>query len=70
MSEGGKRKGSLKSDIPKKPELERWIHHDIDNYEMDMSEDLLAELKDLERICRQVNRKMKKEAVEDAKGNK
>ena len=51
-------------------ELERWIHHDIDHYEMDMSEDLLSELKDLERMCRQVNRKMKKEAVEDAKSNK
>lgn len=40
--------------------LERHIHHDIDNWEMDMSKDLLDELKDLEKKCRSVNQRMKK----------
>ena len=41
--------------------LERHIHHDIDNWEMDMSKDLLDELKDLEKKCRSVNQRMKKD---------
>lgn len=40
--------------------LERQIHHDIDNYEIDMSDELLADLKDLEKKCRAVRRRMKK----------
>ena len=40
--------------------LERHIHHDIDNWEMDMSKELLADLKDLEKKCRAVRRRMKK----------
>ena len=41
--------------------LERHIHHDIDNWEMDMSKELLDELKDLEKKCRSVNQRMKKD---------
>ena len=47
-------------------ELERWIHHDIDNWEMDMSKELLDELKDLEKKCRSVNQRMKKDIARNS----
>lgn len=46
--------------------LERHIHHDIDNWEMDMSKDLLDELKDLEKKCRSVNQRMKKDIARNS----
>lgn len=42
------------------------IHHDIDNWEMDMSKDLLDELKDLEKKCRSVNQRMKKDIARNS----
>lgn len=46
--------------------LERHIHHDIDNWEMDMSKELLDELKDLEKKCRSVNQRMKKDIARNS----
>lgn len=43
-----------------------YIHHDIDNWEMDMSKDLLDELKDLEKKCRSVNQRMKKDIARNS----
>ena len=40
--------------------LEAQLHHDIRNYDIDMSKELLADLKDLEKKCRAVRRRMKK----------
>lgn len=43
-----------------------YIHHDIDNWEMDMSKELLDELKDLEKKCRSVNQRMKKDIARNS----
>jgi hypothetical protein len=48
--------------------LERLIHHEIDNYEMDMQKDLIQELKGLEKACRSVNKYMAKAGGSCAKG--
>lgn len=40
--------------------LEAQIHYDIRNYDIDMSKELLADLKDLEKKCRAVRQRMKK----------
>ncbi len=46
--------------------LEAQIHTDIYRYGEDMSEDLLADLKDLEKKCRTVRRRMKKDTARNA----
>ena len=38
----------------------------IDNWEMDMSKELLDELKDLEKKCRSVNQRMKKDIARNS----
>lgn len=47
---------SLQSDIEI---LEAHIHCDIHNYGMDMSDELIADLKGLEKMCRAAKKKMK-----------
>lgn len=41
--------------------LEDHIHTDIRKYDIDMSDELLADLKDLEKKCRAVRKKMEKQ---------
>lgn len=41
--------------------LEAQLHCDIQKYGIDMSKELLDELKDLEKKCRSVNQRMKKD---------
>ena len=50
--------------------MERQIHHEIDNFGMDMSKELKADLRAIEKSCKVMRDKIKKEAVEDAKSNK
>lgn len=38
--------------------LERQIHHDIDNYGMDMSPDIKEALQELEKACRIFNKRV------------
>lgn len=49
--------------------LERQIHHEIDNYGIDMSKELKADLRAIEKSCKAMRDRIKKEAVEDAKSN-
>lgn len=50
--------------------MERQIHHEIDNSGMDMSKELKADLRAIEKSCRAMRDRIKKEAVENAKSNK
>lgn len=50
--------------------MERQIHHEIDNFGMDMSKELKADLRAIEKSCRAMRDRIKKEAVENAKSNK
>lgn len=47
----------LKSEVSM---MQRHIHHEIDNYEMDMSPELLETLKELEKAIEVANDKMSK----------
>lgn len=46
--------------------LEAQLHCDIQKYGIDMSKDLLDELKDLEKKCRSVNQRMKKDIARNS----
>ena len=46
--------------------LEDHIHTDIRKYDIDMSDELLADLKELEKKCRAVRRRMKKNTARKA----
>lgn len=50
---------ALRMDVAR---LERQIHHDIDNYGMDMSEELIEALKALEKASRGAKKQMQAES--------
>lgn len=46
--------------------LERQIHHEIDNYGIDMGKELKADLRAIEKSCKAMRDRIKKEAVVNA----